>query len=381
MIPSSPSPSEIPIDPRGVRGAQVLMGCDALEPNLSFFIDRLGFRLDTIFPADAPRTAMVSGYGLQLRLVLGAERGAQVLYLLCDDPQAAGHGQTELVAPNGVAVRLVAANPAMNVPTTQQSLVLTQAGSAAHWGVGRAGLLYRDLIPERHGGAFIASHIRVLEGGPVPDYVHFHKIRFQAIFCRKGWLRVAYEDQGEPLIMRAGDCVLQPPEIRHRVLESSAGAEVVEFGAPAEHITMADHDLDLRHPPLNPQREFGGQRFVHHVAAQAHWQPWRIEGFEVSDTGIGEATHGLAGIRVVRPTAAGNGASGAVRQSHDTEFCFYFVLSGAVQLRLDGATHALVEDDSITIPGGATYALDQPSPDLQLIEVTLPDQFPTTRPA
>ena len=38
--------------------------------------------------------------------------------------------------------------------------------------------------------------------------------------------------------------------IRHRVLESSAGAEVVEVSAPAEHITMADHDLALPCPAL-----------------------------------------------------------------------------------------------------------------------------------
>lgn len=36
-----------------------------------------------------------------------------------------------------------------------------------------------------------------------------------------------------------------PPCIRHRVLESSAGAEVVEIGSPAEYITMADHTMTL----------------------------------------------------------------------------------------------------------------------------------------
>ena len=41
-------------------------------------------------------------------------------------------------------------------------------------------------------------------GGPVPDYVHFHKIRFQMIYCAKGWVRVSYEDQGEPFVVRPG---------------------------------------------------------------------------------------------------------------------------------------------------------------------------------
>ena len=377
MIPTMNPETATPIDSSGVRGAQILMGCDVLEPTLSFFVDRLGFRLDAIFPADAPSTAMVSGYGLQLRLVRGAAVGVAVLYLLCDDPLVTGHGQTTLTAPNGVSVRLVAADPAMQVPPTRQALVVTRAGSGDHWGVGRAGLRYRDLIPDRMGGAFIASHIRVLDGGPVPDYVHFHKIRFQAIFCRKGWVRVVYEDQGAPFLMQAGDCVLQPPEIRHRVLESSVGAEVVEIGAPAEHITMADHQITLPNGTVNPQRDFGGQRFVRHIAEQARWQPWRVPGFEVSDTGIGEATHGLAGIRVVRRSNS-RSQGDAVRQSHDTEFCFYFLLNGSLTVQLADAAHALAVDDSISIPGGMAYTLAQASPDLSLLEITLPANFETT---
>ena len=40
-------------------------------------------------------------------------------------------------------------------------------------------------------------------------------------------------------MLRPGDMVIQPPEIRHRVLESSDGLEVVEIGCPADHITIA----------------------------------------------------------------------------------------------------------------------------------------------
>lgn len=79
----------------------------------------------------------------------------------------------------------------------------------------------------------------------MPDYVHFHAIRFHAIFCRAGCVRVAYESQGAALVMQPGECVLQPPRIRHRVLESSADAEVIEIAAPAEHITLADRSVTL----------------------------------------------------------------------------------------------------------------------------------------
>ena len=367
----APEPeTPLAIDPAGVRGAQVLMTCAALEPTLSFFIDQLGFRVDAIHPADDPSTAEISGHGLGIRLVRGATGGVSVVYLLCDDPKAMGAGATSLRAPNGVIVELVEANTQTTIPATKQTLVVTRASGEAAWKTGRAGMHYRDLLPERHGGAFIVSHIRIPDGGPVPDYVHYHRVRFQAIFCRKGWVRVVYEGQGKTFLLEAGDCVLQPPLIRHRVLESSAGAEVIEIGAPADHITLADHELTLPTPHRYPARNFGGQRFVRHIAAKATWAPWRIPGFAVSDTGIDAATGGLAGIRVVRP----EGAQAASRQSHDTEFCFYFVLSGAVTVELDGAMHALAPGDSIAIPGGMAYALADASADLELLEITLPGE-------
>ena len=49
-------------------------------------------------------------------------------------------------------------------------------GGDGDWVVGRAGMLYRDLLPGRLGGCFIASHIRIPEVGPVPDNVHFHQV-------------------------------------------------------------------------------------------------------------------------------------------------------------------------------------------------------------
>ena len=370
MTRASDTETPSAIDKAGVRSARVLMSCATLEPTLSFFTGQLGFRIDAIYPADDPSTALISGYGLTIRLVRGATGGVFVVHLVCDDPAATGAGVTSLRAPNGVNVELVAADPPMSVPPTKQALALTRAYGDAAWKTGRAGMHYRDLLPERHGGAFVVSHIRIVEGGPVPDYVHFHRIRFQAIFCRKGWVRVVYEGQGEPFLLEAGDCVLQPPLIRHRVLESSAGAEVIEIGAPADHITQADHERALPTPDGYPERNFSGQRFVRHVAARATWAPWRISGFEASDTGIAEATGGLAGVRVVRP----KGAQAAVRQSHDTEFCFYFVLSGAVAFELEGVPRVLTADDCIAIPGGMVYALADASADLELLEITLPGE-------
>ena len=129
-------------------------------------------------------------------------------------------------------------------------------------------MMYRDLLPDRLGGKLIASHIRLTEGGPVPDYVHYHKIEFQMIRCIKGRILLVYEDQGEPFWLEPGDWVIQPPEIRHRVLECEAGSEVIEISMPAEHETWVDHEMTLPTIEYRPDRDFGGQRFVRHVAVK-----------------------------------------------------------------------------------------------------------------
>ncbi len=339
--------------------ADVVLPCAELGPTMRYFLDELGFRVDVVFPADAPRVAVLSGHGTRIRLDPDAGGGPGILRLSGSDRTGSD------TAPNGT--RIEWATDAMALPDLVPSFTLTRAGD--HWGTGRAGMEYRDLIPDRQGGRFIASHIRIPVGGPVPDWVHFHEIRFQLIVVRRGWVEVVYEDQGEPFVMEAGDCVLQPPEIRHRVLRASAGLEVVEIGCPAEHRTVADHDLDLPTPVVDPDRDFAGQRFVRHVAHGAAWGPWRVPGFEARDSGIETATAGLAGVRFVRPAGE---AGRSVEATHDAEFAFAFVLDGAVTLDVDGERHHLGPADAVTVPAGARHAWSEPTPDLELLDVTLP---------
>lgn len=359
-----------------VRMAQVLLPCRDLAATLAFFTDRLGFKVNLIFPADAPHTAVVSGHGLTLRLESGAPTAPPTspitLRLLCDLAALPAGAPRVLTSPDGTRIELVEARPPVEVPAGTQEFVLSRL--TEQWGVGRAGMQYRDLIPSRLGGRFIASHIRIPLGGPVPDYVHFHRIRFQMIYCKAGWARLVYEDQGEPFLFRAGDCVLQPPEIRHRVLEASDGLEVIEIGCPALHETFADHAMTLPTPHLLPERDFGRQRFVRHVAAQAQWLPWRAPGFEMRDTGIAAATDGLAGARVVRARGGAETKFGA----HGGEFLFLFVLAGELGLDIEGfGRHQLKADDSCVIPANAAYAL-QADAGAEILEVALPAELPST---
>ncbi len=278
----------LPLRPTGP--AEIVLPCADLPPTLAFFVEHLGFRVETIFPAEEPTVASLSGHGLRLRLQPGSGDPGHIR-LGCDDPGPAG--ERRICAPNGTVVELVPTDPPLDLPDLVPSFVLTRRRDAPQMGEGRAGMLYRDLIPDRQGGRFIASHIAIPEGGPVSDWVHFHKVHFQMIFCRTGWVKVVYEDQGEPFLLRAGDCVVQPPQIRHRVLEASAGLEVVEIGCPALHETLADHDMTLPTGRTLPERLFDGQRFLRHVAADAPFVRLGDTGFEACETGMAAATGGV----------------------------------------------------------------------------------------
>jgi len=283
----------------------------------------MGARLDTIFPADEPHSAVLTHGGTTVRLRARAD----------------------------------APDPPAELPAFRPDFLVTRA--AGGFGDGRAGMRYRDLIPDRLGGRYIASHIAVADG-PVADWVHYHRVAFQLICVRRGWVRVAYEDQGAPFVMQPGDMVLQPPGIRHRVLESGGGLEVVEIGCPALHETFADHAMELPNGMGDAARRWGGQRFVRHVAGEAPWRPWH--GGEAQESGVGEATGGLAEARIVR------GRSLDV-PAHRGELVFGFVFEGSARIEHRGP-HALGPADAFVIPPGEAWKLRDASPDFRLLHVT-----------
>lgn len=347
---------------------RVLVPCEQLEDNLQFFTATLGMRIERISPADAPREVDLSGGGLAVRLVRSEATDAGSAVALELDATVDLRPGT-LRAPNGTRVDIVERTMRYQLPDLAPELVISRVADAHGFGAGRAGMGYRDLIPSRLGGRFIASHILIADGGDVPDYAHFHRVRFQLIYCRRGWVEVVYEDQGEPFVLEPGDCVIQPPEIRHEVLRSSAGLEVVEIGCPAEHDTFADHDITLPTGRLHPERKFSGQRFVRHVAAAAVWEPWRRTGWEMRCAQIAVATEGLAEVRTIRPTPQ---VAPTPVWTHGAEFCFYFVLEGRVTFHVNGQAEVLAGADSVTVPADLAHAWSSPSPDLQLLEVLMP---------
>ena len=354
--------------------AEMRLPTSELRDDIPFYTKRLKMRMDMIYPADDPSVAVFSGHGLRLRIERGAPESPGTLRLLTDDPDGFAEGERVLVAPNGTRVEIEDRNPPLVMPKTVHSFVVRRLADQAPWIIGRAGMQYRDLIPDRLGGSIIASHIRIPDGGPVPDMVHYHKVGFQLIFCLHGWVDVVYEDQGEKMRLTAGDCFIQPPEIRHRVLEASDNVQVLEIGVPAEHVTEIDHEMTLPTPHLRPEREWQGQRFVFNRAEGANWAPFRLAGFEARDTTIAANTGNVAGVMVVR-----KGEGAPEWSAHDTDILFGFVKEGSVTLEGEGRDpYRLEKGDAFVIPPGMRTRLSDASDEMELIEVSLPGVFQTT---
>lgn len=300
-------------------------------------------------PADSPFKADISGHGISIRLEKHENASSNVtLRLLCNYKFREKFPDQMFPAPGGVRIELAEHPAPIVLPPAVQEFTVSRGGDNNAWSEGRAGMLYRDLIPGKLGGRFIASNIRIPKGGVTADYVHYHRVRFQMIYCTSGWARLVYEDQGPPFIMNAGDCVLQPPGIRHQVLETSAGLEVIEIGCPAVHETFTDHDLHLPTGEYQPERLFGGQRFLHYTAGAAEWDTSRIEGFEVRDTGMTLATQGLARVRVIGNSPRNKAALSC---KHTGELLFLYILESEGEISGDEiGEHPLQAGDCCTIP-------------------------------
>lgn len=298
--------------------------CTDLNAAIDSYCSQLGFRLDTIGPADAPAAAVLSGHGMTLLL---RTPGAEPL-------------------------------PA-EMPTNQPTSVHTPAQVSGD--EGRAGMLYRDLLPDRQGGTFIASHITIPTAGPVADYVHYHDVQFQLIFCHAGWVDVVYEDQGPPFRLEPGDLVIQPPTIRHRVLESSAGLEVIEIGYPAVHDTQREHQIMLPTNVVDNERAFGGQRFVRHTYTATPWEEHKT-GF-VQRSGVTTATDGLADVQLRRITTP-------TTLHHGGEFFFWFVRGG--HATTSGSLHVQLQaGDALTVAAGDEIEITPGTPEFEVLQVSL----------
>ena len=98
---------------------------------------------------------------------------------------------------------------------------------------------YRDLGIAKATGGLAQVHVIKMVGPCIPEVVskrHYHDVDFQMIYVLKGWMKGEYDGKVET--MREGSCWLQPPKIKHTVLDYSDDCELLEIILPAEFDTV-----------------------------------------------------------------------------------------------------------------------------------------------
>ena len=99
---------------------------------------------------------------------------------------------------------------------------------------------YRDLGMAKATGGMVQAHVIRF----VPPFreeevskLHYHDVEFQMVYVLKGWIKTELEGQGAH-VMRPGSAWLQPPRIKHKVLDYSDDCEVLEVILPANFETV-----------------------------------------------------------------------------------------------------------------------------------------------
>jgi len=104
----------------------------------------------------------------------------------------------------------------------------------------RAYAKYRDLGIANATDGMVQAHVIRMVPPCIPEEVsklHYHDVDFQMIYVLKGWMKSEFEGQG-PVLMREGSCWIQPPRIKHKVLDYSDDCEVLEIILPAKFDTV-----------------------------------------------------------------------------------------------------------------------------------------------
>ena len=78
----------------------------------------------------------------------------------------------------------------------------------------------------------MAHVIRARPGKAPHGEWHSHGVQVQFVYVLKGWVEFEYEGVGK-VMMKAGSCFYQPPNIRHREIRHSKNVEMLEIVSPA----------------------------------------------------------------------------------------------------------------------------------------------------
>ena len=99
---------------------------------------------------------------------------------------------------------------------------------------------YRDLGVAPATQGLVQAHVIRMVPPCDPAVVskeHYHDVQFQLIYVLKGWMKGDYAGAGV-ITMEQGSCWIQPPRIKHSVLDYSDDCELLEIIMPAEFDTV-----------------------------------------------------------------------------------------------------------------------------------------------
>ena len=122
----------------------------------------------------------------------------------------------------------------------KQTFVASHLNPNAFEGGLRSYAKYRDLGMAAATNGLAQAHVIKMIPPCDPAVVskrHYHDVEFQMIYVLKGWIKGEYDGAGE-VTMREGSCWLQPPKIKHTVLDYSDDCELLEIILPAEFDTV-----------------------------------------------------------------------------------------------------------------------------------------------
>ena len=104
----------------------------------------------------------------------------------------------------------------------------------------RAYAKYRDLGMAKATGGMVQAHVIRFVPPCRPEDVsklHYHDVEFQMVYVLKGWIKTELDGQGTH-VMRPGSAWIQPPKIKHKVLDYSDDCELLEVILPADFETV-----------------------------------------------------------------------------------------------------------------------------------------------
>jgi hypothetical protein len=144
------------------------------------------------------------------------------------------------VSARGRATGTAKRQPKAKAGPRRQTFVANHLTPNAFEGGLRSYAKYRDLDIASATNGLARAHVIKMVPPCDPAEVskrHYHDVEFQMIYVLKGWIKGDYEGAGV-VTMREGSCWLQPPRIKHAVLDYSDDCELLEIIMPADFDTV-----------------------------------------------------------------------------------------------------------------------------------------------